>query len=266
MIYRRLLGLEIQLMGCNVHYKIEGAGQDVLILHGWGANMDTVEPIFQLCRRNFRTCSIDLPGFGKSGKPPADWDVYSYAEFVKAFAQQVEIHNPVLIGHSFGGRLSIILSGKQMMGIHKIILVDSAGILPKRGIGYYARVYTYKAAKKVAGAIGKLSSSMENAIKEKFGSSDYKNADPLMRTIMVRVVNEDLTYLLPSIKQSTLLIWGALDDATPLSDAKQMEQRIPDAGLVVFEQAGHYSYLDNYGQFCAVVNKFLENDMQEVPK
>ncbi len=258
--------MEMQLMGCKVHYKIEGTGQNVLILHGWGANMDTVEPIFQLCRRNFRTCSIDLPGFGKSSKPPADWDVYSYAAFVKAFAQQVDIQNPILIGHSFGGRLSIILSGKQMLDIRKIILVDSAGVLPKRGAGYYARVYTYKAAKKVAGIAGKISSTLEDTIKSKFGSSDYKNADPLMRAIMVRVVNEDLTYLMPHMQQPTLLIWGALDDATPLSDAKKMEQLIPDAGLVVFEQAGHYSYLDNYGQFCAVVNKFLENDMQEVPK
>lgn len=254
--------MEMQLMGCKIHYKIEGEGRDVLILHGWGANMETVEPIFRLCRQHFRTCSIDLPGFGKSSKPPENWDVYSYAELVKAFAEQVGLQCPILIGHSFGGRLSIILSGKQMMDIHKIILVDSAGVLPKHGTGYYLRVYSYKIAKKAAKVAGKISADWENAIKSKFGSADYKNADPLMRTIMVRVVNEDLTYLMPQMQQSTLLIWGENDDATPLSDAKKMEQLIPDAGLAVFAGAGHYSYLDNYGQFCAVVNKFLEDDMR----
>ncbi len=258
--------MDIQLMGCQVHYKLEGTGQDILILHGWGANMDTVEPIFQLCRRHFRTCSVDLPGFGKSSKPPEDWDVYSYADFVKKFVQVLEIKCPVLIGHSFGGRLSIILSGRQMIPIHKIILIDSAGILPKRGLNYYLKVYTYKAAKKVANLAGKISVNLENRIKNTFGSSDYRNADPVMRTIMVRVVNEDLSYLLPKIMQPTLLIWGELDDATPLADAQTMERCIPDAGLVVFQQAGHYSYLDDYGRFCAVVNKFLEDDMQEVSK
>ena len=99
---------------------------------------------------------------------------------------------------------------------------------------------------------------MENA-----GSSDYKNASPMMRQIMSKVVNEDLQHLMPSIQAETLLVWGELDDATPLSDAKIMEKKIPGAGLVVFSGAGHYSYLDCLGQFFRVIDVFLEKERGE---
>ena len=99
---------------------------------------------------------------------------------------------------------------------------------------------------------------MENA-----GSSDYKNSTPMMRQIMSKVVNEDLQHLMPSIEAETLLVWGELDDATPLSDAKIMERKIPGAGLVVFNGAGHYSYLDCLGQFLRVMDVFLEKERGE---
>ena len=99
---------------------------------------------------------------------------------------------------------------------------------------------------------------MENA-----GSSDYKNSTPMMRQIMSKVVNEDLQHLMPSIEAETLLVWGELDDATPLSDAKIMERKIPGAGLVVFNGVGHYSYLDCLGQFLRVMDVFLEKERGE---
>lgn len=78
-----------------------------------------------------------------------------------------------------------------------------------------------------------------------------------MRAIMSKVVNEDLTPLLSSVSKPTLLIWGENDTATPISDAKKMEQLIPDAGLVSFPGCGHYSFLENPIQFKAVLNSFL---------
>lgn len=78
-----------------------------------------------------------------------------------------------------------------------------------------------------------------------------------MRAVMSKVVNEDLCHLMPAIKAPTLLIWGSDDKATPLSDAKKMEGLIPDAGLVVYEGAGHYSFLDRPGQTKAVIASFM---------
>lgn len=253
--------MEILIDNININYETIGNGKDVLVLHGWGAEIATIKPIANALSANFKVWLIDLPGFGKSDPPGEEWDVYSYANFVKKLADALKIINPILIGHSFGGRLSIILAAKKILCPSKIILVDSAGIKPKRGADYYFKVYTYKTMKHVAKLFGKVSKSLENKVKEKFGSSDYKNASPILRKVFVRVVNEDLTYLLKDIPCPTLLFWGENDDATPLSDAKKMEKLIPDAGIVTVPGGGHYSYIDNFQMFLAVANKFLEKDV-----
>ena len=253
--------MKISVDNLSINYEVHGEGKDVLVLHGWGAEIKTVRPIADALSGKFKVWLLDLPGFGESDLPEDDWDVYSYARFVKKFADIVGIVNPILIGHSFGGRLSIILSAKKIMTPPKIILVDSAGIKPRRGIDYYIKVYSYKIMKKLASLFGKISKNLEEKLKSKFGSSDYKSAPPVLRNVFVRVVNEDLTYLLKDISCPTLLFWGEKDDATPLTDAKKMEKLIPDAGIVVVTGAGHYSYLDNFPMFNAVANKFLEKDV-----
>lgn len=253
--------MNITVDNVNINYETFGEGKDVLVLHGWGADISAVMPMAKALSAKFKVWLVDLPGFGKSGMPGEEWDVYSYADFVKNFADAEGIVNPILIGHSFGGRLSIILAAKKLMNPPKIILVDSAGIKPKHGIDYYCKVYAYKIMKRVAALCGKVSKTLEDRIKSHFGSADYKNANPLMRTVMVRVVNEDLTYLLKDISCPTLLFWGEKDDATPLSDAKKMEKLIPDAGIVTAAGAGHYSYIDNFPLFNAVANNFLEKDV-----
>ena len=78
-----------------------------------------------------------------------------------------------------------------------------------------------------------------------------------MRPTFVKIVNEDLSDLLPSIRSSTLLVWGSEDDAVPVSHARRMEAAIPDAGLVLFEGAGHFAYLDDPQRFCRVARHFL---------
>ena len=99
--------------------------------------------------------------------------------------------------------------------------------------------------------------AVEN-MRNKRGSADYRAASPVMRATLVNVVNEDLTHLLSEIKQSTLLVWGDKDDATPLSDGQLMEKLIPDSGLVVIEGTGHYAFLEGWYTFSRVLASFLE--------
>jgi pimeloyl-ACP methyl ester carboxylesterase len=90
-----------------------------------------------------------------------------------------------------------------------------------------------------------------------FGSSDYRVLSPGMRQTFNLLVARDLEPELKRIQSPTLLIWGDRDTATPLWMGQAMEKAIPDAGLVVFEGAGHFAYLDQYARFRAVVEKFL---------
>lgn len=250
----------------RVHLHFEESGKEdappVIILHGWGCNLSTVASIASAAGAGHRVFSIDLPGHGKSSEPPLledgkPWGVYEYADLIKTFIEQNRLHNPILIGHSYGGRIAIILGSE--MPLEKIVLIDSAGIKPRRKLSYYVKIWSFKAYRKILPFIvgSRKASKLIEKRRAKAGSADYRAASPMMRMVMSRSVNQDLFHLLKLIKAPTLLIWGENDTATPLADAKIMENQIPDAGLVVFKGAGHYSFLDKPGQFKSVLNAFL---------
>ncbi len=251
--------MNININNLNINYICEGNGKNVVILHGWGANINTVMPIFNHLKDKFKVYALDLPGFGKSDKPSKVWGSSEYAEIVKKFIEELDIKDVILIGHSHGGRVSIILSSKYPYIVNKMILIDSAGLLPKRKLKYYLKVYSFKTLKLFYNAFyfwNDKQKRMKNFYK-KFGSTDYKNADGIMRKILVKVVNENLRQNLKDIKADTLLIWGKDDEATPVYMGKIMEKEIPGSGLVILDNAGHYSYLDQMYRFNRIVDSFL---------
>lgn len=97
-------------------------------------------------------------------------------------------------------------------------------------------------------------------LRNNVGSSDYQASPPVLKETMNIILNEDMRYLLPNINVPTLLIWGTLDTATPISDALEMEKAIKDAGLVSYQGGSHFSYLENIGNCNLVLNEFLKND------
>jgi len=255
--------LFVEVNGQKVHFKVSGQGRDMVLLHGWGANLSLMNPLHRHFQRYFRTFSVDLPGFGLSDQPPQRWGVADYASTVKGFLHSQGIENPILLGHSFGGKVSIFLAAQQLE-IHKLILVDSSGIVPKRDAKYYFKIYSYKTARRIMELPGlkPLFRQRLEELKNRSGSEDYRNARGVMRETLVKVINEDLTGILPQIKVPTLLVWGADDTATPVADGRLMEQLIPDARLIVLYNAGHYSYLDRLPDFLHITGQFLEEDME----
>lgn len=250
--------------GVRLHYTDTGnpEGRPVVLMHGWGCSADTVASIASALADTRRVISVDLPGHGKSGEPSLlsdgrPWGVEEYAECVENLINSLGLKAPALIGHSYGGRVAIVIGSQKE--VEKIVLIDSAGIKPKRKLSYYWKVYRFKAFKKLLPLfVGKVKASeIIEKRRAKAGSADYRNSSPMMRKVMSRSVNQDLRHLLPKIMAPTLLVWGENDTATPLADGKLMESLIPDAGLVTFKGAGHYSFLDNPVQFRAVVRSFL---------
>lgn len=241
----------------KVNINVQGTGEPVLLLHGWGCSNEIFRSIQQVLSQSYTTYNFDFPGFGASDEPDTVWGTEEYTCMVEQFVKDNAISNPALIGHSFGGRISIIFASRNKAS--RVVLVDAAGIKPKRSFSYYRKVYTFKTLKWVCNTF--LPKKTAQAIIERrrkgAGSSDYGNASPMMRAILSKVVNEDLTHLLPKIKTPTLLFWGNMDTATPLSDAKTMERLIPYAGLVVAHGTGHFSFLENEGLFTAVMKNFF---------
>lgn len=249
----------ISIDGLDINYICKGEGKSVIVLHGWGANIDTVIPIVNILKDKYRVFAIDLPGFGKSQEPKVVMNSFDYVEIVRGFMEKLNIEKSIFVGHSFGGKLSIIMGANYPKQVEEIVLIDSAGLIPKRGLKYYTKVYSFKTLRFI---YKKLffwvadEKKMERFYK-RFGSDDYQDSSGIMRKILVTVVNENLEPLLKKIQASTLIIWGDKDIDTPLYMAKIMESEIPDCGLVVLQGAGHYSYLDDYHKFGLILKAFL---------
>ncbi len=248
-----------KIAGVDVHYTVQGTGNPIILMHGWGCNLSTLASVEKVALDSHTVYNIDFPGFGQSQEPAEVWGVEEYTRVVETLAEKEGIVNPVLLGHSFGGRVGILFASRNK--VKKLVLVDAAGIKPRRSLQYYLKVYSYKLGKRLMPLIYGKNRAQEKIeqMRAKRGSSDYNSASEMMRRILSKVVNEDLKPVMPLIKAPTLLVWGENDTATPLRDAKIMERLIPDAGLVSFPGCGHYSFLDNPYQFAAVLRSFLNS-------
>jgi len=249
------------IKGLQTHYFIQGQGDYVFLLHGWGANAALFRHIADVIAKQYTVVAFDFPGFGQTAEPKRAWSVSDYTDFTIEFIHSFPCKNVILLGHSFGGRVIIKMANEKNLpfSLDKLILIDSAGILPRRSLLYQIRVKTYKAGKVILNMPGirNLFPHAITAFKKRMGSADYAQASNVMRQCLVKTVNEDLAPLLKSISMPTLLIWGENDTATPLADGQMMEKQIPSSGLVVLKDAGHYSFLDQPVIFSRVVRSFL---------
>ncbi len=250
--------MTVEIFGRKVSYidsdPDNAAGKPtVLFLHGWGAPTATYSLLLDHLAGYCRVVAPDLPGFGGSEEPETAWRVDDYADWTVAFAAALGLGDVVLMNHSFGGRISIKLLARRPLPfkVRKAVFMDAAGIKPRRTAKYYIKVYSYKLMKRLFPAYAKK-------MRDKVGSADYRQASDRMRQTMSLCINEDLTPYLAKNLASTLLIWGEADTATPLGDAKIMEQHIPDAGLVVLAGAGHFAFAERWGQCSRVLDSFLK--------
>ncbi len=226
-------------------------GKNIVLLHGWGQNIEMMNPIGKRLEKDFYITVIDLPGHGKSEEPKTEYNIYDYYEIVKKLLDKLNIKNPILIGHSFGGRISIVYAAKEK--VDKLILL--AAPFKKSTKSDTLKVKILKFLKKVP-IINKLAPYM----KTKIGSRDYKAASPIMRQILVNTVNEDLEQYLRDIRVPTLLIWGTNDREASIEDAKYAEDIMDNAGLVIYEGCTHYAYLERIDQTIRVLRSFLEEE------
>ena len=251
--------MKININNTEIDYTVRGDGKPVLLLHGWGSNKEVYKSIIdQLCDR-FKVYALDFPGCGESELPAQPLVLEDYEKLVLDFCEKFDIKNPILMGHSHGGRVILSLLGNRLMTADKVVLFDSAGVVIKKSFKVRAKIKTFKALKKCL-ALPLFDNEREDILKRAqkfFGSADYAAAPQVMRQTMVNVVNRDLTPILQNIDCPVLLIWGENDNDTPLSCAKIMEQNIKDCGLCVLSGCGHYSFLQKPYDTAAILNSFL---------
>lgn len=253
--------LEIKNETLDIDYIDEGDGEVIVLLQGWGTTASVYKTIINMLTPKYRVIAPDFPGFGRSAEPSFPYSAEDYSDFVLAFLEKLGIKKASFMGHSHGGRVIIELASRENLPIEidKIVLIDSAGIVTKKKLSKRIRIRTYKILKKMLliPPVNAMFPDALPALKKKFGSADYASSSEMMQKSMVKLVNTDYSDRLCKIKAPTLLIWGDKDDATPLAHAKIMEKEIPDSGLVVIKDGGHFSYLADIGLTKSVLHSFF---------
>lgn len=241
----------MNIEGIYINYVDLGNKNDepIVLLHGWGQNIEMMMPIANYYIKSNRVVVIDLPGFGKSEEPKKDFYLIDYVNILNKLFEQLNINNPILIGHSFGGKISLLYASKYK--VKKLALLASPYKQEKKDNTLKVRIL--KSLKKIP-----LINKLEGFAKKHIGSTDYKNATDVMRKILVNHVNQDLSLEAKKIDCPTLLIWGTKDTAVPLEQAYELEKLIKDSAVIAFPNCTHYAYLENLGGTINIISSFIK--------
>lgn len=245
----------------SIYYEKYGDNKkNILILPGWGNTRTTFTNIINFFKDNYTIYIIDYPGFGNSPIPEKELTIYDYTNLVRDFLDEMQIKNPIIIAHSFGGRIATLLTGYYKEKIDKIIMIDAASIKPRKSIKAFIKQTTYKVLKKLTYLLPKLKQEYyRQKLLKFFGSTDYQNLPNNMHKTFKNIVNENLIYYLKNIESETLLLWGKLDKDTPLKDGYKMNNLIKNSALIIFPKGNHFSYL----QYPYLTNKIIFEFIKE---
>jgi pimeloyl-ACP methyl ester carboxylesterase len=253
----QILSKQIIIDGLLVNYYYtlsdKKTSKTLIFLHGWGVDSRLWFKILpETISKNYSMFFLDLPGFGQSQTPKIAYDVEDYKKIVCEFIRKLELKKINLIGHSFGGRISIKLASENPNFLEKIVLVNTAGIVPPSKT---KKLITF--ISKVISPIFKPNFMQPLRRKLYFLlDSEYLENEKLSQ-IFSKVVSENLTHLLELIKRPALIVWGRNDLVTPLHYGELTNKLIPKSKLVIIEDAGHFSFLDQPKEFVKALTNFI---------
>lgn len=241
-MYKHIKGIDINYIDYG------GSENTIVLLHGWGQNIEMMKPVGDKLKKNNRIIIVDLPGFGNTLEPSTIWTMYDYADCIKELLDSLDVKNPIMIGHSFGGKISLIYASKY--NVKKLILFGSPFKKEIKELSTKTKIL--KSLKKVPGL-----NKLEGFAKRHIGSRDYKEASDFMRKILVEHVNLDITEDVKKIKCPTLIIWGTMDNEVPIERAFELEKLIDDSAVIPYEGCTHYAYLERLNQTVNIIKSFI---------
>ena len=231
----------------KLSYIQKGSGKDLVMLHGYLASKESFYPQIEYFSKFYRVTALDFLGFGEGGELTEAFSVSDYADWLMNALQELKIEKPLVIAHSFGGRVAVKCLSRGNL-FERAVLTGCAGIVPKRTLKYKLRVKTYRFVKKIA----------PRYAEKKFGSSEYRSLSPVMRESYKKIVNEDLREDAKKISVPVLFICGEKDTDTPVSSAKIYQSCVRGSRLKIMENCGHFAHLDNALEFNLAAEEFLK--------
>jgi pimeloyl-ACP methyl ester carboxylesterase len=244
---------KIVIGGLLTNYQIFGDGKEtLLILPGWKRSINEWMPVAQNLSQKYKVILLDLPGFsGQTAFPKKIFGVFEYADFVKQFLAKIKVDKCILLGHSMGGRIGIVLASENKI-VKKLLLVDSSGIERKN---LYTKIMHVLKIISLP-ILMQLPLFIKDKIRNLIGSEDYKSAGEMRKTL-VKVVNQNLESILPKIKVPAFIIWGDRDATLPVSQTKIFKKEIIGSKVRIVWGAGHNPHLEKTEQFLSILKEIL---------
>jgi len=233
----------------------------IVILHGWGLSGKTFFPLAETLKKQGNLVyAPDLPGFGETKMPEKPLTLSDYAHFLDEYLKKNRIKHPILIGQSFGGRVSLKYNELYPNSVRALILSGTPGFTPIPKKKLFLFIFLAK--------IGKLLFSipplnlMQDAVRKWYyyavGAKEFFRAEGAMRETFKRIVKEDLVKAMEAVEIPTVLLWGEYDIIVPVSIAQRMHQVIAGSELIVIPQADHGVPFKQPEVFASYVKRFLK--------
>jgi len=240
------------------YYQTGDNNEIILILHGWGRGAQTWKEVQEILGKNFKTISLDLPGFGNSQEPNEIWGQKEYANLIYNFLEKLNIKEKVnLICHSFGGQVGVTFYNLYPEKVKRLILVSPA--LLKKNLTLRQKFINFLS--KIKNFLPKFIAE-NNFIKKLVyhlgGANDYYLATNRMKEIFKKITQERETINLEKIKIPTLLIWGKKDKILPLSFAKKIQEKIENSRLEIIENCSHSPHIENPKKLAKIILNFIK--------
>jgi pimeloyl-ACP methyl ester carboxylesterase len=263
----------LTLFGQKLHY-LE-AGQDgpvVILVHGLGADSTIWAANLATLSAKTHVFAIDQIGFGRSDKPPLDYRIQTFAEFLYAFMQAAKIPRATLVGNSLGGWVAAELAVQHPEAVEKLILADSAGIKPRNWKGWRSFPVNLNPAslldtRKMFEKIFFDKSVITDQLVERVFENRMRNGDSytISRVLEGLDSNQWVDKQLDKVKAPTLIVWGQEDALTPLEQAETFHKDIANSRLEVIAQCGHAPQIEKPAEFNKLVLDFLFPSPQKTP-
>lgn len=237
-----------------LNYEVYGSKnkQNLLVLHGWGRSLDEWRPFADFFSKKFKVIIVDLPGFGKSSfSSQKSLNTQDYALILDKFIDKLNLESVILIGHSFGGKISVVISSHNSK-VEKTILISASGIKNK-SLVLKIRVFLSKMFKPF---VHQLPLRIRKTIYNLILPTDYYEAGS-MREIFKKVVTDQINNEAQSISIPVLIIWGNNDKTLPVENAKEFKKLIKNSRIRIVWGAGHDPNLEKPEKLKEIIEEVL---------
>jgi pimeloyl-ACP methyl ester carboxylesterase len=252
--------MKTTVLGVTTHYQQIGTGFPIVLLHGWGCDWQIWAPVIPTLTDRYQLIIPDLPIFGQSKlKENSAWNSFEYADWLAAFIEQVIPSTPfILAGHSFGGKIAAIYAAEKADELLKgLVIIDASGLpVQLTAKEQFTQTIAGLLPRSLKKALG--SAFKKTLLNQLQVATDYQQASEHQQAVLRKIVRENISHQLAQIELPSLVLWGKQDYTTPLEKGELFAELMPNAELVVFEQSGHYPFIDETELFMSVLEKYIQ--------